>query len=364
MKNKEVISLLEKFAPPQYQEGYDNAGLICGSAEAECKGVLISLDCLEDTVDEAIAEGVNLIVSHHPILFSAIKRLNGDHYVERVLIKAIKADITLYAIHTNLDNMLHGVNAEISRRLGLLDCRILKAGKGQLKKLVTFIPPDHYKGVSEALFESGAGKIGDYDQCAFRVEGTGSFRPLTGSEPYSGVQGKQSQDTELRMELVFPPHLEDRLIKALKSSHPYEEVAYYIESLDNENPEIGAGMIGELKEKMEITSFLDLLKEQFGAAVVRHTALVKKEVQRIALCGGAGSFLTGAAITAGADVFVSADFKYHEFFEADNQLVIADIGHYESEQFTVELLYEFLREKFPNFALLKSNRNTNPVNYR
>jgi len=358
----EITSFLETIAPPSLQESYDNAGLICGNSNWECTGALICLDSIESVVDEAIANKCNLIIAHHPIVFSGLKKINGKNYIERTLIKAIKNDIAIYAIHTNLDNVYNGVNARICDKLGIENRSIL-VPKQNIKKLSTFCPNDEVETLKNALFETGAGAIGKYSECSFSTEGSGTYKPNDGANPSSGEVGIRSNAAETKIEVIFPSYLERSLIANLKKAHSYEEVAYDIVSLDNSNQQIGSGMIGDLPQPMALMDFLERVKKEMNANVIRYTAPVKKEVQRIAVCGGSGAGFLGAAIGQNADVFVTADFKYHQFFDADQSIVIADIGHFESEQFTSYLLHELLSQKFPTFALLLTKTITNPINY-
>lgn len=363
MKIRDITNAIAAFAPLQYQESYDNAGLLFGNADWEVTGVLLTLDATEAVIDEAIERGCNLVVAHHPIVFGGLKKINGSNYVERVAIKAIKNDIAVYAAHTNLDNVRNGVSEMMARQLQLKDCRVLAPKRELLGKLYTFVPHDHAEKVLNALFAAGAGHIGNYSECSFNVEGTGGYKAGEGSQPFTGEVGQRHLEPETKLEVIFPLYLEPRVIQALTDSHPYEEVAYDVVKLGNAYSEVGSGLIGNLPEPMEEMAFLQLVKQQFNTGCVRYTPLRGKPVQKVALCGGAGSFLLKKAISAGADAYISADFKYHEFFDAENQLIIADVGHFESEQFTVELFYHILTEKFRNFAPLKSTIRTNPVNY-
>lgn len=361
---KDITQYLEKIAPLSYQESYDNAGLIVGNPYMTVTGVLVTLDSTEAVVEEAIAKGCNLIVAHHPIVFKGLKKLNGRNYVERTVIKAIKNDIGIYAIHTNLDHVVGGVNWMIAERLGLKNVRILAPKSDTLLKLVSFVPEEATQKVLDALYEAGAGAIGNYDHCSFRVNGTGTFRPNDVAQPYIGSAQTDEAVTENRIEVLFPAHLESRVLNALKKAHPYEEVAFYISALRNQHQEVGAGAVGELPNAMTGDAFLTHLKDTMGLQMVRHTALVSDSIQKVAVCGGAGSFLLGDAIGTNADVFVTADYKYHEFFDADGRILICDIGHYESEVYTKELLQRYLSKKFVNFATILSETNTNPVFYR
>lgn len=363
MNIREVTDYLESLAPRAYQESYDNSGLLTGNHEMDVTGILTSLDCTEAVVQEAIDMRCNLIVAHHPIVFKGVKKLTGSTYVERTLIKAIKHDIAIYAIHTNLDHVHLGVNKKIADKIGLLHVRILEPRKDTLGKLVTFVPHADAGKVLASLHEAGAGHIGHYTHCSFQVNGTGTFRPTDAANPHIGTAGTQESVEEARIEVLVPRHLESRIIHALKASHPYEEVAYYLSWIENENQEVGAGMIGTLPAPMEPLAFLKRLKDTMELTTLRHTALPDKLVSKIAVCGGSGSFLLPKAIQQGADLYITADFKYHEFFDADGRITIADIGHYESEIFTKELLKELLMKKFPTFAVNFSGIVTNPISY-
>lgn len=363
MKIKDITHYLETIAPLPYQEGYDNSGLIVGDKDATVKKALITLDATEDVIDEAITKKCQLIIAHHPIVFSGLKKFTGKNYVERVVIKAIKNNIAIYAIHTNLDNVLSGVNAEICRRLGLVNTRILSPKTGLLKKLYTFIPVQHHERVTKAVFEAGAGYIGNYSETGFNVKGIGTFLGNNNSNPALGKKGVLQKVDEMKFETIFPAHLESKVIAALLAAHPYEEVAYDVVSLANQYHSVGSGMVGELKKPVEELAFLKSVKKSLQADCIRYTRLLDKPVTKVAVCGGSGRFLLNDAMAAGADVFITGDFKYHDFFDADGKIVVADTGHYESEQFTKDLLARQLLEKFPTFAALISEISTNPIKY-
>lgn len=363
MKISEVIAHLEKLAPTAYQESYDNAGLIVGNPTDEVKGVLVTLDSTEDVIEEAIQRGCNLVVAHHPIVFKGLKKITGKNYVERTIIKAIKNDIAIYAIHTNLDNVVGGVNFKIAERLGLQNVNILSPKEGILMKLVIFVPTERTGQLLDELYKAGAGQIGNYSNCSFRVEGTGTFKPNNQANPFIGQSGVQEEVEENRIEVIFPSYLQHSILAAMRKGHPYEEIAYYLSSLDNQNQEVGSGAFGMLPQPLSETEFLQFLKEKMNVSVIRHTRLLGKAIQKIAVCGGAGGFLLGDAISQKADVFITADYKYHEFFDADNRIIIADIGHYESEQFTKDLLKDYISKKFTNFAVHLSETITNPIEY-
>ncbi len=348
MKIKELITYLETIAPPSYQEGYDNAGLIVGDSAVDLKGVLVCLDAIEAIVDEAIELKCNLIIAHHPIVFKGLKRLNGKNYVERVVMKAIKNDIAIYAIHTNLDNVYqNGVNAKIAEKLGLQNTRIL-AQKQNLKKLIAYLPIEDAEATKQALFEAGAETINGYNKLSLSVSNSAYL--------------KQSNEISVRLEVLFSSALKGQILKAL-NQRSTENTPYEILAVENFNEKAGSGMIGDLAEPIDEVSFLKFLKNTMNAGVVRHTKLSGQSIRRVAVCGGAGGFLLNNAIAQKADIFITADYKYHEFFDADGKIIIADIGHFESEQFTIDLLYDIITNKFSNFAAHCTKVNTNPVNY-
>lgn len=363
MKIQEIISFLETVAPPSLQESYDNAGLLTGNNDWLCTGIITTLDATEEVVLEAIEKKCNLIVAHHPIIFSGLRKITGKNYVEQTIITAIKNDIAIYAIHTNLDNVLHGVNAAIADKLGLINRKILQPKNATLKKLYTYVPVDYAEKVRSAIFAAGGGHISNYSECSFNIAGHGTFKPGEGSNPFTGKPGIRHTENEIKIEIIFPAWQEYSVIKAMVEAHPYEEVAYDIISLDNKNQQVGSGLVGELPQMLSETAFLKLLKEKFNLSVIRHTPLQGRQITKIALCGGAGSFLISAAAASGADFYITGDIKYHEFFDADKRLVVADIGHYESEQYTIDLLFDILSQKFLNFAVLKTGVKTNPVHY-
>lgn len=363
MQIADLVNFLEFIAPPSYQEDYDNSGLIIGNKTTEISAVLVSLDVTLEILNEAISKKCNVIVAHHPLIFKGLKKINGKSEIENCVIKAIKNDIAIYAIHTNLDNVAGGVNFKIAEKLGLKNIKVLRPKAEVLNKLTVFVPINNSQKVQEALFEAGAGNIGNYANCSFKMEGIGTFLPKDGANPTLGTLGIQEYVSENRIEVIFPSYLQSKILMAMKNAHPYEEVAYYLQSLENVNEQVGSGAVGSLDEPMEVKAFLDLLKVNMNAQVIRHTHLCHQKISRVAVCGGVGSFLLPDAIAAGAEVFVSADFKYHEFFDAENKIIIADIGHFESEQYTKDLLVEQLSKKFANFTSYLSEIDTNPIKY-
>jgi dinuclear metal center YbgI/SA1388 family protein len=361
MKIADIITSLEQLAPLAYQESYDNCGLLTGNSNWECKGILCTLDTTEAVVLEAKAKGCNFIVAHHPIIFNGLKKITGKNYVEQTIITAIKNDIAIYAIHTNLDNILLGVNHKIADKLGLINRKILAPKQNILTKLIVFVPENEAEKVKEAIFSAGGGHIGNYSECSFSTKGIGCFKGDENSNPVVGKPMIRSSISEIKIEVILPNHLQHFVVAKMIESHPYEEVAYDIVSLNNANQTIGSGIIGELELEMSELEFLNMLKNQFNLKIIKHTTLLNKPVKKIALCGGAGSFLTKNAIAAKADIYITSDIKYHEFFDAENKIVLADIGHWESEQYTIELLADILMANSPTFAILKSEVNTNPV---
>jgi len=359
----EIVKVLEDAVPLSFQEAYDNSGLILGSIDQEIHTALITVDVTEIVIEEAISKKCNLIIGHHPLIFHGLKRITGSDGVERAVLKAIRNNIAIYSLHTNIDNISGGVNSKICEKIGLTNCRILCKRNGELQKLVTFIPVSHAEKVRNAVFTAGAGKIGNYDSCGFNLEGLGSFRPLENANPFVGEMNKIHFEKEIRFETIFPKFLQKRIINALLESHPYEEVAYDIYTLDNKNNEIGMGMIGELEDKLDEKIFLSELKRIFGSGVIRYTDFIGKVVEKVAVCGGSGVSLLNNAIWEGADIFITSDVKYHDFFVPDGKILLADIGHFESEQFTREVIFEILNKKLPTFAVCFSEAKSNPINY-
>lgn len=358
-----VTNYLEEIAPLALQESYDNSGLIIGNHKTIINNILLTLDCTEDVVNEAIEKKCNLIIAHHPILFNPIKKINGHNHIEKVIIKCIKNDIAIYACHTNLDNVSLGVNQMIAQKIGLINTRILSPKNNTLCKLYTYAPPEYVSQIKKALFDIGAGQIGNYTDCSFETNGIGTFIPKNSAKPYTGKKNVLSQEQEQKIEVLLPDYLKSKAIRALKAAHPYEEVAYEIISLDNNNQEIGSGMIGDLPKEMSVNAFLKHISTKMKAKNIRYTHKYKNKIKTVAICGGSGSFLLKSAKSNGAQAFVTSDFKYHEFFEAENSLTILDIGHYETEQYTPQIFYKLLSEKFTKFALHLSNVNTNPIKY-
>ena len=363
MKIKQILSILEEMAPLAYAEDFDNVGLLLGNQENEATGILVCHDALESVIDEAIAKKCNLVVCFHPIIFSGLKKITGKNYVERTVVKAIKNDIAIYAVHTALDNHKNGVNKIFSDALGLINTKILVPKQNFIQKLVTYTIPENVEKVRNALFEVGAGKIGNYDDCSFSSQGIGTYMGNENSNPEIGERFEFVEAQEIKIEVTFEKHLQSKILKTLFSNHVYEEVAYEIYGMQNTHQNIGLGMIGELEKPMSETDFLAMVKTKMQCGGIRHSEFLNKPIQKVAVLGGSGSFAIKNAIQSGADVFLTADLKYHNFYEAENQLLLADIGHYESERFTKNYIVDFLKEKITNFAVVLSEENTNPVKY-
>lgn len=363
MKLKKIIAVLEKMAPLAYAEDFDNVGLLVGNPDLNVRGILVCHDALESIIDEAASKDCNLIVCFHPILFSPIKKITGKNYVERSIIKAIKNDIAIYAVHTALDNHSNGVNKIICDALGLLKTKILIPKKNFIQKLVTFTTSDNAEQLRNSLFVAGAGKIGNYENCSFNSQGIGTFMGNENSDPTIGEKFQFTESKEIKIEVTFEKHLQSKILKALFKNHSYEEVAYEIYTLENQHQNIGLGMIGTLENPMNESDFLHFVKETMQVGAIRHSEFIGKPIQKIAVLGGSGSSAIKNAISAGADAYLTADLKYHNFYEAENQILLADIGHFESERYTKNYIVDFLTEKIPNFAIILSDENTNPVKY-
>ncbi|MFN1217806.1 Nif3-like dinuclear metal center hexameric protein [Chryseobacterium kwangjuense] len=363
MTIREVISKIENRIPLQQAEDFDNVGLLCGVPDRNVSGILVCHDALENVVEEAVQKNCNLIVCFHPIIFSGLKSLTGKNYVERAVLKAIENKIAIYAIHTAFDNDFFGVNHGICGQLGLKDLKILQPKKNNLKQLTVFVPKDHSEKVRETLFAAGAGNIGFYDECSFTLNGNGTFRPVEGSNPFSGQQNIRENADEDMISVIFEDYKKGRIISAMKAAHPYEEVAYQVYTLDNENQHSGLGMYGEFEEALDEREFLKLVKAKFGLQLIKHSDFTHKKIKRVGVLGGSGASGIKAAIAQKCDAYITGDIKYHDYFLAESKMLICDIGHYESEQFVTQQLFEILSQKFSTFAISKSFEKTNPVNY-
>ena len=363
MKVRDIASFLDNAIPLSFQESYDNAGLQVGDPENEITSALLTLDVTEEILEEASLSGCGIIIAHHPLIFAPLKKLTGRTYQERIVKRAIKDNIAVYACHTNLDTFNYSVSRKMAEKISLQNIEVLSPAKDKVCKLVTFVPEDHIDKVRNAIFEAGAGVLGKYDRCSFNAEGSGTYRAGEGTSPFRGEEGEFHSEKEIRLETVFLSHLRPLVLGALRQSHPYEEVAYDIYSLDNELFSSGLGCHGKLPEKVRAGDFLEMLADVFGAGGIRYAGSRDTYIEKVALCGGSGASLLGDAIRAGCDAFVTGDIKYHDFFNTEGRLLLVDIGHHESEKFAPEILYELIIKKFPTFALRFSEKNTNPINY-
>ncbi len=363
VKIKDIASALEMFAPLPLQDDFDNSGLQIGLPEAEVTGVLLCLDVTEAVVDEAVASGCNLIVSHHPILFKPLKRITGCNYVERCIIKALSGGIAIYSAHTNMDNAPQGVNFRIADKIGLKNVRILLPKEDSLLKQSVYVPLSHADAVRKALFEAGCGSIGNYSSCSYNVQGYGTFKAGEGCSPFCGEVGELHKEEEVRIDTIMPSYLKSKVVKALLCAHPYEEPAFDIYPLKNSWDSVGTGVVGELPEECGETEFLIKLKETFNVGCVAHTQPTGKVIKKVALCGGAGGSFAQAAMNAGADVYITGEARYHDLFNYAPSMLMAVIGHYESEQYTMDIFLEILNREFPTLKVAKTAVNTNPLCY-
>ena len=360
----DVTSAIEKIAPLALQEDYDNCGLQVGNRDEECTGAILCVDVTPSIVDEAVARGCNLIISHHPLIFKGIKRLTGASLVEKTVMKAVRAGVAIYSSHTAIDNATNGVSWEMARRLNVVDVETLVPQQGKLLKLSVMVPNAYCEVVKTAIFSVGAGTIGDYDCCSFSAQGEGSFRALSGANPFVGQVGEVHYEPETRIDVILPRWLKNRVEATLVEVHPYEEPAYEFIAIENDSKLIGSGVVGVLSAPIKLSQLIKQIKETFNSPMVRcNTAEVEHEVSKIAMCGGSGAFLIRDAITKGAQVYITSDVKYHDFVDYKNDIIIVDIGHFESEQCTKNIFYREIQEKFPNFALYYSDIEKNPINY-
>lgn len=363
MTVNEVVGDLKKIIPLSQAEDYDNVGLLCGNPDREVSGILVCHDALEIVVDEAIAKNINFIVAFHPIIFSGLRSITGKNYVEKAVLKALENKIAIYAIHTAFDNDYFGVNYRICEELGLKNQKVLMPKKQGLHQLNVFVPRDFSEKVKNALFGARAGNIGFYDECSFAVSGSGTFRPIEGADPFSGKIGIRENADEVMISVIYESYKKNQIITAMKSAHPYEEVAYQIIQLENENQFLGLGRFGEFEEAMDEDQFLTFVKDKFNLKAIRHSDFINKKIKRVGVLGGSGASGIGAAISQKCDAYLTGDLKYHDYFQGDGKMLTCDIGHFESEQFVTEHLVDILSQKFTIFAVSKSTEKTNPVNY-
>jgi dinuclear metal center YbgI/SA1388 family protein len=363
MKIREILAELNNFAPLSLQENFDNAGLNVGNVEDDIKGVLICMDVVPEVVEEAIENNCNLIISHHPLIFNKLTKISGENYVERALIMAIKNDIAIYCGHTNFDSHKFGVSFKMTEKLGLINTRILDPKPEMMRKMAVFVPTEYADIVRNSMFEAGAGNIGHYDCCSFNVNGSGSFRADAHANPFVGKIGECHFEQETKIEVVYPVFIENKIINAMLTTHPYEEVAYDIFKSETKCDIAGLGMYGELEKECSEIDLLNEIKEKFNLKNIRYSKLLNRKIKKIAVCGGSGALLIKKAKQNDCQVFMTADLKYHDYFQAENNILLIDIGHYESEIFVQEIFFDIIYRKNINFGVRISNINTNPINY-
>lgn len=361
---KEIIHHLQELAPLARQEDYDNSGLQVGRVDVDCSGALVCVDVTPAVVNEAIALGCNLIISHHPLIFKPLKHITGSSLTEQSVMIALSNNVTVYSAHTCLDNAPKGVSWKMAHMLGLEQVSVLQPQTNRMLKLSVFVPPTHADKLCESLFEAGAGHIGSYEHCVFRSQGCGSWRPLDGADPCIGTVGEVSSQPEVRLDMMLPVWKREAVEQALLAVHPYERPAYEFVAVRNSEPDAGSGAIGVLPEPMTAAQLALKIKDTFGSPVIRCSLMAPESmVQKVALCGGSGASLISHAIAAGADVYLTSDTKYHDFVDYGKRILLVDIGHHESEQCTKSIFYHLIREIFPNFAVRYSQQDINPIKY-
>ncbi|MBP5687674.1 MAG: Nif3-like dinuclear metal center hexameric protein [Muribaculaceae bacterium] len=362
MKVKEITDAIEAVAPLYLQESWDNSGMQVGDQDSEVTGVVLCTDVREEIVDEAIERGANMIISHHPLLFRGLKKIVGRSYQERIVAKAIKNDITIYCAHTNMDSAVGGVNFKMAEKLGMTGVRVLDPQQGTQRKIVVFVPTEAVAMVEKAMCDAGAGRLGNYDNCTYSMNGEGHYRALDGAEPWAGKVGEKHSEPEVRLEVLVHKALCGRVVAAMIKAHPYEEPAFDIIALENGDKYAGLGVIGDV-EPQDARGFLEKVKNAFEVEAVRYSGNLDRQVRRVAMCGGAGADFIGLAMSQGADVYITGDMKYHEFQGNEERIILADIGHYESEHYTKEIFYDIISKKNPNFAVDFAKSEKNQVKY-
>ena len=362
---RDVIEIIEQFAPRDLAADWDNIGLQVGDPTREIKSILVTLDVTEDVLNEAISLGTGMIVSHHPLIFKPLKNIRSDNGIGKLIAKALQADILIYAAHTNADSCTKGVNYCLAKRIGLEDIKVLQQGDTKLYKFVVFVPIGHEAVVRDAMGEAGAGWLGAYSHCSFMTEGTGSFKPLAGANPYIGKQGQLEEVSEYRIESIVPETKLRGLVNKVLEVHPYEEVAYDIYPLENLNSHQGMGRIGKLPKPLTLGDLAKKIKDDLGCPWVLVSGPCEDYVQTVAVCGGSGADLMYLAKARRAEVLVTADVKYHQALAAKELgLSIIDAGHNATERVLIPELADYLRIELnkagKTVAVYESQINTNP----
>ncbi len=362
IKCSELMKFMEEFAPVNLAEDYDNVGLLIGSRNQEIKKVLVCLDVTTKVVEEAVEKKVNLIVSHHPIIFKGLKRIVEEDPKGRLLYKLIRNGIGVYSAHTNMDFTHGGINDTLANLLGLSNIRNLKKHKeDRFFKIVVFVPEQNTDTVREAMCSAGAGWVGDYSDCTFMVKGTGTFKPLEGTNPYIGSKGNLEKVEEYRLETIVPQKKLKKVVNAMIEAHPYEEVAYDVYPMELSLKEYGFGKVGSLVETQKLDKFISTVKEKLNVKSVRVIGSVKKEIRNVAVF--CGSFDTDVINSMnGVDVLVTGDMKYHDALDAAEMgLCIIDAGHYSTERIMVPRLAWILSQRFASVDIETSILEENPI---
>ena len=357
---EELTTFIEDKFPLSQQESYDNCGLIVGDPKKTVKKVLLALDCTEQVIKEAKLKKADVIITHHPLMFSSINKLTANDYEGSLIIKLIKSDIALYAVHTNLDNSINGINKYLALKLGLKNLQILVGKEKTFKKIITFVPKAYSQKVITALSAAKAGNIGLYSHCAFVTEGSGCFKPEKGAKPFLGELSKINQVEEVKLEMVFASENQKMIENSLKKAHPYEQPAFDIIELANPNPDIGAGIYGDLPAQINTAEFLKLVKTKLNLSYIRQSNSAKKFISKVAICSGAGFFVFEQAKRLNVDALVTSEIKHHEFLAAENNILLCDIDHHEGEIAAVNILDQIL-QKLENIDTLISKHNLSPA---
>ncbi|MGM0602343.1 MAG: Nif3-like dinuclear metal center hexameric protein [Bacillota bacterium] len=370
-KAQEIISLMGEIAPVKLAEEWDNVGLQIGDLSNEVNKVLLALDLNTEVIDEAVDNNCNMIITHHPVIFNGINSVSSESAVGDMIIRLIKNDIIVFSAHTNLDIVEEGLNDFICRKLGIEDFQPLDVTQiGNYYKFVVFVPENHIENIKSAVFKNGGGKLGNYSHSGFVSKGKGSFKPLKGSEPYIGSTEKIEEVDEIRLETIVAEDKLDKVLKAVLKAHPYEEAAYDIYEIKRTSNVDGIGRIGYLTDTMLLGDYINTVKEKLNLPYLKFVGKKDKKIKKVAVCNGSGADFIKKAGYKGADLYLTGDIKYHEAQHAEElDLALIDIGHYESEIWVKELLYDKLtslaeKRNKKDVEFIISAVNTNPWNYR
>ncbi len=367
MRVRDIQEIMEAWAPREIAWEDDNVGLQIGNSDKKVQRVLVVLEISFELLAEAKRKKVDLIITHHPLLFQPLKSITESTNSGRFVRQIIQSEIAVYSAHTNLDFTRGGVSFVLAERLGLTGVDFLHRTSGGMKKVSVFVPPDHVEAVAEQMASAGAGVIGNYEKCSYRTLGTGTFQAQKGATPSLGSVGQFETIPEVRLEMLVPNWRLPAVIKGMFDTHPYEEVAYDVYPLDNEPRDFGAGAVGDLEAPVRLLEFIDRVKDILKAHQVRFTGDSASRVKRIAVCGGSGGSLLPAALKAKADAFVTADVKYHTFQEARKKIALVDAGHYETERPILDVVAERLRraikERGDEVKVLVASTLTSPIFY-